>query len=471
MNRYRYPRSNANQLTDSRLTGMYFMNFNHRKRTSLASIVFLAALACATSSKASDQIPGAPQKEPIALRGGVIHTVSGETYERGSLLFENGKITRVWETAEIETPTGTRIIELEGKHVYPSLIESNSSIGLVEIESIQATIDTTETGQINSNVRAQVAFNPDSEAIPVARANGVLLAASVPSGGLIGGRGSLMQLDGWSWEDMTVKSDVVMQLAWPRFGAPRFGRRGGGPPQAAASATDRVKELADLLEKTRAYALSRANDPDRTPLDRRLENLIPVIHGELPFLIDADDVQQIESAVAFCRKQQVQLVIFGGYEALSCATLLKEANVPIIVAGTYRLPQNRHDPYDSAYSLPARLREAGIKYCISGAGRFSASNLRNLPYHAAAAVAFGLDPQEALRAITLYPAEILKVADRVGSLEPGKDATLFIADGDVLDTPTQVVQAFIQGRQVDLSSKHTQLYEKYRTKYERLMNE
>jgi imidazolonepropionase-like amidohydrolase len=443
--------------------------------TSHSLAVVAIATSCLSPVAASDQIPGAPQKNPIALRGGVIHTVSGETIENGSLLIEKGKITKVLSTGEIQTPVDTVIVELNGKHVYPSLIEAYSSIGLVEIDSIAATIDNSETGQINSNVRAQVAFNADSEAIPVARANGVLIANSVATGGLIGGRACLMRMDGWTWEDMALKTDSGMQASWPRFAAARVGRRGGGggPPgeSGASQANERLKELATLIEKTRAYVEGREKDTTQNLLDRRLEGMIPVVLGKVPLIVEAEDTQQIESAVAFCKKHNVRLVIYGGYDAVKCAALLKEANVSIIVAGVYRLPQNRHDAYDAAYSLPARLQEAGIDYCISGAGRFGASNLRNLPYHAATAVAYGLSHEDGLKAITLAPAKILGVEDRVGSLDVGKDATLFIADGDILETSTQVVQAYVDGRLVDLTSRHTLLNDKYKKKYEQLKAE
>jgi imidazolonepropionase-like amidohydrolase len=428
-----------------------------------------------TQAVASDQVPGAPQKNPIVLRGGVIHTVTGDKIENGSLLIENGKITKIFDSGDVETPTNTVIVELEGKHVYPSLIEAYSAIGLVEIDSIAATIDNSETGQINSNVRAQVAFNADSEAIPVARANGVLIANSVATGGLVGGRSCLMRMDGWTWEDMALKTDSGMQASWPRFAAARVGRRGGGggPPAEAggSQANERLKELATLIEETRAYVDGREKDANQNLLDRRLEGMIPVVQGKVPLIVEAEDVQQIESAVAFCKKHNVRLVIYGGYDAVKCAELLKEAKVPVIVAGVYRLPQNRHDAYDASYSLPARLAEAGVDYCISGAGRFGASNLRNLPYHAATAVAYGLNHEDALKSITLAPARILGVDDRVGSLDVGKDATLFIADGDILETATQVVQAYVDGRQVDLTSRHTQLNDKYKKKYEQLKSE
>ncbi len=396
---------------------------------------------------AHDQIPGAPQKKPIAIVGATIHTISGRAIENGTIVFVAGKITVVAKGADV--PEGAEVIQAEGKHVYPSIIDANSDIGLVEINSIRATIDSREIGNINPNVRAVAAFNPDSELIPVNRANGVLVALSAPSGGLIAGRSAVMVLDGWTWEDMTLKADAGMHVRWPRDGGKD------------------VKELDELLEQTARYVASRKVSSN-LPMDLRLESLARVLDGSLTMMVDATSVTQIESAVAFAQQRKLKMVIHGGYEAVHCAELLKKANVPVIVSGVYRIPSGRDRPYDEAYTLPKRLKDAGIKFCICSGGRFGASGLRNLPYHAATASAYGLSQDEALKAITLNAAEILGVADRVGSLAIGLDATLFVADGNILETETQVLQAFVQGRKVDLDNRHQQLYRKYSAKYDQL---
>jgi len=204
------------------------------------------------------------------------------------------------------------------------------------------------------------------------------------------------------------------------------------------------------------------------PRDARWESLQDVLAGKLPVIVQADDIRQINAAVAFAEREKLKLIIAGGYDAPHCAALLKKHDIPVIVGGTYRLPRRRSDGYDSAYAVPAELHKAGVRFCISGRGRFGANQVRNLPYHAAAAVGFGLPADEGFKAITLYPAQILGVADRVGSLETGKDATLFVADGDPLETPTQVTHAWIRGRRVDLNDRHKTLYHKYEQKYEQL---
>jgi len=399
---------------------------------------------------AHDQIPGAPQKQPIAIVGATVHTISGRSIENGTVVFVAGRITAVGKGVEV--PEGSEVIHAEGKHVYPSLIDANSDIGLVEVNSIRATIDSRETGNINPNVRAVAAFNPDSELIPVNRANGVLIAVSAPAGGLVAGRSAVMMLDGWTWEDMTLKADAGMHVRWPR------------------EAGKDLKELDELLEQTARYVASRKVSAS-LPMDLRLESLARVLDRSLPMIVDATSVTQIESAVAFAEQRKLKLVIHGGYEAVHCAELLTKADVPLIVSGVYRIPSGRDNPYDEAYTLPKRLRDAGIKFCICSGGRFGASGLRNLPYHAATASAYGLSQEEALKAITLHAAQILGVADRVGSLATDLDATLFIADGNILETETQVEQAFVQGRRVDLDNRHHQLYRKYSAKYDQLAEE
>lgn len=434
---------------------------------SLCVAVSLASASiCTLAATASDQVPGAPQKKPIIIRSATIHTVSGDTIENGSLIFKDGKITEIG--INLPFTDGFEVIDAKGQHVFPGLVDAYSNIGLIEIESVRATIDTSETGNINPNVRSAVAVNPDSDAIPVARANGVLLALVAPTGGLVSGRSAFMMLDGWTWENMTLKPDTAMVVNWPRFGGGGAGRgrfRRADDEAGGAADADRLAPMHELFRETKAYAAAKAAAPKETPTDLRLEAMIPVVEGSVPMLISANSVKQIQTAVAFAKQYNIKVILVGGSDALPVAHLLREAKIPLIVSSVYRLP-GRHDaPYDSAYALPGQLQAAGVQFAIAGDGRFGASTVRNLPNHAAAAVAFGLSEADALRAITLTPAEIFGVADRVGSLTVGKDATLFIADGNILETSTNVKKAFIQGRAVDLTSRHTQLNDKYIQKY------
>lgn len=406
---------------------------------------------------AHDQIPGAPQRRPIAIMGGTVHRVDGPAIKNGIVVFDAGKITAVGRNVEI--PKNAKRIDAEGKQVYPGLIESMSDIGLREILSVGETIDDTEYGANNPNVAALSAVNPDSELIPVARSNGVLLALTAPGGRWMRGRAAVIQLDGWNAEEMQLLNPAALVVSW-RAMLPRDDTAAGRLRKEA----DKMEELDRLLDSVRRYAVARKERPAETPVDQRLESLIPVVDGTLPMIAEANSIREIESAVGYAQRQGLRLTIYGGYDAVECAAILRSAEVPVIVGSIYRLPLRRHDPYDAPYTLPARLQEAGIPFAIAGEGRGypgGSSNARNLPYHAATAAAYGLDRDRALRSITLSAAEILGVEDRVGSLSIGKDATLFVADGDVLETETHVTEAFIQGRQVDLNNRHKMLRDKY----------
>jgi imidazolonepropionase-like amidohydrolase len=429
---------------------------------SLRSFISIICVSLTPALFANPEVPGKPQEKPIALVNAVIHPVSGDVIDRGTILFDKGKIVAVGK--DVAIPEGAEKIDLDGKHVYPSLFDAWTDLGLVEINSVRATVDVQESGQINPNVKAIVAVNPDSEIIPVTRSNGVLLALTAPHGGLIAGKSAVIQLDGWTWEEMALLPEAAMHLEWPRVGG---GRDFEGDEPHAMQHDEVATKLRQTFADARAYAASRKADPNY-PLDARWEALQPVLAGKLPVVIHADELIAIQAAVAFADQEKVKVILHGGYDAPRCASLLKKHNIPVVVAGVYRVPRRRGDDYDASYSLPARLHEAGIKFCISSAGRFGASNVRNLPYHAATAAAYGLPADEALRSITRSPAEILGVVDRVGSLSAGKDATLIITTGDPLETPTQVTSAYIQGRQVDLTDRHKRLWKKYEEKYKRL---
>ncbi len=424
-------------------------------------VLVVALLSAHASAIASDAIPGAPQQQPIALVGGKVFPIAEPPIKNGIVVFDKGRIIAVGTADEIEIPANAKQINCRGKHVYPSLFEAHSQLGLTEVSAVRASDDRSEVGSLNPNVKAHVSVNPDTELIPVTRANGVLLALTKPSGGLISGQAAVLQLDGWTFEDLTLKPGAAMVINWPSV-----------PKQLekdqAATESDSVEKLRNLLNEARTYAAARKQTPDSQPTDLRLEALQPVLSRKVPLLVHADSLAVIQSAVSFAVEQKLRLIVHGGYDAPLCAELLKKHDVPVIIAAAYRLPRRRSDDFDSGYSLARRLHEAGIRFCISGGSTSRTWNARNLPYHAAVAVAYGLPHDIALRSITLSPAEILGVANRVGSLEPGKDATLFVTTGDPLETPSNVTAAWIQGRTVDLASRHLQLYRKYQKKYSQL---
>ncbi len=452
------------------------MNNKRKKLVMNRAGLLVLGLACvlANQASASPEIPGAPQQKPIALVGGTVHPVSGPSIDGGIVLFDEGKIIAVGR--EVAVPENAQRIDVSGKHVYPGLIDANSQMGLVEVPSVRGTVDTRETGTINPNVKAEVAVNPDSELIPVGRSGGVLTVLTVPSGGSITGLSACMQLDGWTWEEMCLKRGVGLHVSWPRMQPVEAWWVEESADEQTRSRDLALKSIRDAIADAKAYhkakqshAAGKSPEPE---YDSRWEAMLPVLAGEVRVFIDAEDIQQIQSALAFCEQEALRPVIVGGYDAVDCAALLKKHDVPVIVGGVYRTPLRRSEAYDAGYTLPARLKEAGIRYCIAGeiggASSGGPANVRNLPYHAASAAAYGLEPEEALKAITLYPAQILGVADRIGTLEAQKDATLIVTTGDPLEISTQVTAAYIQGRQVDLNDRQKRLWEKYKEKYRRM---
>ena len=355
-------------------------------------------------------------------------------------------------------------IDVTGKHIYPGLIAAYSHLGLVEIEAVRATRDLNETGKVNPNVSAHKAFTPDSELLPVTRSNGVLLALSAPGAGRVSGKSSLMRLAGWTWEDMLVEPDVAMHIGWPRAERKEPDHDHDHDDDKKPSSKDEVDELGRLLDRAQAYAAARESDGALGKVDLRLESLKPFIAGDRPVMVYATRQAEIEAAVSFFASRGIRMILLGGYDADRCASLLIENKVPVIVTGVYRNPLRRHRAYDAPYTLPARLHAAGVTYCLAGSGRDLSWNVRNLPYHAGIAVAFGLPRDEAIKAVTINAARVLGVDDRVGSLEAGKQATLIITSGNPLEITTQVERAFVDGVEIDLNNRHKRLRNKYRAR-------
>ncbi|MEY2508486.1 MAG: hypothetical protein QOH01_2815 [Verrucomicrobiota bacterium] len=432
----------------------------------MSRVLFVAAALClAASVNASDTIPAPPQTKPVAIKGATIHPVSGPDIPAGTIVFENGKITAIGPDAAV--PAGAEVIDANGKHVYPGLINANTVLGLVEIGAVRATVDVEEAGAINPNIRSITSVNPDSELIPVARTAGVLTALSVPEGEIISGQSAVLRLEGWTPEEMTVLSPAAMHLRWPNL---TIDRR----PRARKSVKDQQKEIEkaqkqirDAFQIARAYWQSRKNPGPDFKTDLRWEALMPVFDGKLPLFVHASSLAQIQAALAWAKEMQLKIVLVDGDDAWRVAAQLKEGDVPVILGPATSLPPRRDDDYDSAWSSAAKLQQAGVRFCIASNGRSAETNERNVGYEAGLAAGYGLPKEEALKAVTLYPAQILGIADRLGSLEPGKAATLIVTNGDPLDFPTQVEAAYVDGRKIDLSNRQTRLRDKYREKYRR----
>ncbi len=417
---------------------------------------------------ASDPIPAKKQDHPIALIGATIHPVSGDEIPNGTILFENGRITGIG--TNVSLPANAEKIDVAGKHIYPGLINANSTVGLTEIEAVRATNDYAETGRINPNVRSEIAVNPESELIPTLRANGVVIANVMPQGGLIAGRSAAIMMDGWTQEDVVLKAPIGLVVNWPQMTISHSPWVRQTDEEQKKDHAKQLKELSDAFADARAYMVAKEAETKKGipyhATDLRWEAMIPVLEKKIPVLVNANEIRQIEAAVQWAKDENIKLVIVSGRDSWRVADLLKKNDVPVIVGPTLDEPSREWEPYDAAFTVPSKLFAAGVRFAISGEGEAMAE--RNTPYHAAMAAAYGLPKEEALRAVTIYAAKILGIDTQTGSLEVGKDATLIVTNGDPLEIETNVQMEFIQGKKIDLRSRHTILYDKYREKYKQL---
>lgn len=495
----------------------------------LRSCLFgLLATAAATANAQDLTIKAGQQKQPVVIRHATVHTVRAdkpdETIADGVICFSGGTLQVVGTAADFEKFAATvrwaaPLIEIDGTglHLYPGLVGSNTRLGLTEFSPIRQTNDLSELGDITPEVCPATAINPDSTLIPVTRTNGVLTVATRPSGALIPGQTSVIALDGWTTDEMALIRNAGMSVNWPQMrsfeGFGGFRRQQQAPEEQERQNRQRLEGIERVFDSAKAYADARAGDA-ATPIDLRWEAMrglfAPVSANDstsvspdkapakgsggvpgptstptephetidshdagakaaarqLPLWITANDLDQIQSAVAFCQKRHLRMILIGGQDAPMCAQLLKDNKVPVLVTSTFSLPRRSDADYDAAYTLPLRLFNAGVTFAIATSD--DTAHERNLPYHAAIAAAHGLPVAEALKAVTISPAQILGVGDRVGSLEQGKLATFLLTTGNPLEVDTQIKHAYIAGREIDLSNKQSKLYEKYRERYKQM---
>jgi imidazolonepropionase-like amidohydrolase len=405
----------------------------------------------------------------FAITNARIVTVTGPVIENGTVVLADGKITAVG--ASVTVPSGAKTIDARGLSVYPGMIDSGTEVGLTEISSVAGTVDTTEIGDNNANIHVDVALRPDSSHIAVARVNGITTVLAEPRGGLIAGQSALINLDGWVPKEMVLKSPAAMHITWP--GANAAGFEFGGFQGQRRSVTEARREQdrqVDLLKKILRQAAAYADAKDarekdaslpRQDVDLKLEALIPVVRGRLPVVILAGAERDIKNAIAFADEMKIKMILAGGIEAYKVAGQLKAKNIPVLIGPVLRMPANEDDPYDMQFANAGLLSNAGVKIAFQ---TLDSAHVRDLPYHAGMAAAFGLGKEAALKAVTINPAEIFGVADRIGSIEPGKIANIIVTDRDPLEVLTQVKYLFIEGRQIPLASRHTELYEKYKSR-------
>ena len=411
------------------------------------------------------------QSTAIAITHAKIFTLAGSTIEDGTLIIRDGKIASVG--AGLDIPPGAKVIDAKGLQVYPGLFDSITQMGLREIGAVSATVDSTETGSYNPDVVAATAVSPSSEHIPVTRAAGITEVLAVPgsggfdsggSGGVLGGQASAIHLAGWTVDEMLIKKSAAMVLNWPEietrtFDFATFSRKEKPFSEAKQEYDKQVNELTDYVERARHYAqVMEKSSPAKFDRDMKLEALVPVVRGELPLLIFADRTREIRNAVEFCDKQRLRMILAGGSEAYKVKDLLRSKGVPVILRPMLTLPLDEDDPYDRLLSQPAELAAAGVKF---GFASFDNSFARRLGQNAANAVAYGLPYEEALKAVTIYPARIFGLDDQIGTLEQGKLANLIVTNGDPLELTTDVRYLFIKGQLTSTDNKHKALYEKY----------
>ena len=412
--------------------------------------------------------------ETLLLSGATVHTVSGETVAPGQVLIKDGRIAAVGKTLSSED---AKSIDLTGQHLYPGLIALNTVLGLTEISGVRATQDTTEAGEdFTPDVESWIAVNPDSELIPVTRANGITCFEPVPQGHIISGQSGLLAVAGWTTEQMAIRKPIALHLFWPVMELDTTPREKARDKAKWKSLEDQARErrirlraIEDFFEEAKAYAKAKdaaakghAAAPETIPA---WEAMLPYVRGELPIMIHADEIRQIRAAIRWANTNDYKVILAGGRDAWMAADLLAAKRIPVVYGHTYTQPARDTESYDVHFRAPAVLHQAGVQVTFSlGSDSFNAALIRNLPYSASQAIAFGLPEAEALKGLTLYPAQLAGVADRLGSIEPGKDATLFAADGDILDIRSHVKRMWVAGQEVSLESRHTRLYEKYKNR-------
>jgi len=399
--------------------------------------------------------------ELIAIKDATIVPVVGQTIPSGTLLIKNGLIEAVGQ--DIDIPPGAKIIDAKGLYAFPGMIDSTCTLGLEEIGSVSATIDVRETGRINPQVFSVEAIRPDSVHIPISRSNGITSALVVPKGGLIAGKSGLIRLVGYTPDELVIKSPVALHIEFPSGRGSR--RRSTSPTQEQASR--QIKELKDIFHKARYYQKRKeaARKDSRLALpefDEILENLLPVVNGELPVMISVHAEQDILDTIKFVKEENIEAIFYGVTDGWKIPEEIRESGIPVVFASLYGMPAKWEDGYDALYRNPSVLSKAGVKIAFSSQ---SASLAKDLPYHAAKAAAFGLDKQEALKAVTIYPAEIFGMGDKLGSLEKGKIANVVLADGDILELGTNITHVFIDGIEMDLSSLYTELLDKFKKRH------
>ena len=399
-------------------------------------------------------LPASAETQAIALTHATIHVGDGNVIEDGTIVFSNGKITAVGKSVDV---SNTKVIDCTGKQIYPGLILTDSQIGLSEIGAVRSQHDDYELGELNPDVRSLVAYNTDSKIINTVRSNGILLANIVPAGGILSGSSSVMQLDGWNWEDAVYQKDNGIHFRMPSL----------IPTSKEKDADNVLKDVYDQIDEVRTFfreAKSYVAESTHATTNIKFESVKGLFNQTQTFFVHCEMVNEMMIAIEFAKEFGFRTVIVGGTESNKITDYLKQNNIAVILNQMHNLPVMQDDDVDTYSKLPYQLQQAGVLYCINDFDEMNRG--RNLMFNAGVAVGFGLTKEQALQAITLNAAKILGIDKQTGSLEINKDANIIISDGDVLDiASSNITYAFIQGKQLNLDNKQKQLYERYKTKY------
>ncbi len=426
---------------------------------------FVAFVLGAIYTFAQQPIPASPPNKSILLKGATIHTATGKVIENGVIGIKGGKIVLVAESnSQFKTELYDTVIDCTGKQIYPGFIDPDCTLGLVEIGAVRATTDVADIGALNPELRTLTTYNTDSKITPVVRLNGVLTAQITPQGGLISGTSSIMNLDGWNWEDACYKADDGVHLNWPIMYARVFlnpDQIGGFVPNK--SYDKQIQLLNKFFSDAQAYAKQKTH----VEMDVKLEAMKGVFDGSKTLFIYASFAKEILTAITMAKGFSIpKIVLVGGKDSWLVTDFLKQNNIPVIVTRVHSQPAMPDDDVDQPYKTPYLLQQAGILYCLENEGDQEENASRNLPFMAGTTVAYGLTQEQALEAITINAAKILGIDNSTGSIEVGKDATLFVSDGDALDMRTNNLSlAFIKGKKIQLTSIQTELNQKYMQKY------
>ena len=420
----------------------------------------IALLFSLTAPAQENMHPSPAQTGTIALTNGVIHIGNGEVIENGMVVFSHGKIADVRATAAM---ADIKVIDLKGKHVYPGIIASSTNLGLIEVSAVRSTADDQELGDINPSIRSLVAYNTDSKVINTVRSNGVVLAHIVPQGGTISGTSSIVQLDAWNWEDAAYKTDNGIHFNMPSLiNIPEQFRRPGAEVDRIKQSLEKIESIRNFFREAKAYR----NEISHAAVNLKFEAVKGLFDKTKTFFVHCELVKEMMMAVDMAKEFDFKLVLVGAGDSWLITDLLKQNNVAVILSQPHNLPTTDDDDVDQPYKTGTALQKAGILFTICQDGGDGFWRQRNLPFQAGTMAAYGLTKEQALSSITLNAAKILGIDNITGSLEKGKDANIVICEGDLLDMKSsKVTQVFIQGRDINLDNKQSQLFEKYKYKY------